>query len=202
MGKIIVSNIVSLDGNYEGPGNNVMMLPMDGGFDSYNLERMKHADAVLLGAKSYQLFSSFWPMMAENPDASPTHREFSTIYNKIQKIVVSDSMKESDLPEVWKDTTRIISKNVYDEIADLKKDTKGEIVMYGSHVLWNDLLKHGLVDELHFVIGNVVLGDGTPAFMETIAYDDAKTGLELLDLKKCEGSNNFVAKYKVVNKAA
>jgi hypothetical protein len=54
MRKLVVCNIMSLDGYYEGPGNNVMVLPMDASFDEYNLERIRAADAVLLGRTSYQ----------------------------------------------------------------------------------------------------------------------------------------------------
>jgi dihydrofolate reductase len=200
MGKIIVSNIMSLDGNYEGPGKNVMMLPMDGAFDAYNLERMKQADVILLGETSYKLFSSFWPGMASSAEASSTHREFSALYNKIKKVVVSENLTESDLPEVWKDTTRIISSDVYKEIEMLKNDTEKDIVMYASHILWNNLLSEKLVDELHFVIGNVILGTGTPAFENTIAYDYPKLGLELKSVQKCENSNNLVTVYSVVYK--
>lgn len=63
MRKLIVINIMSLDGCYEGPGRNVMALPMDPAFDSYNLDRMRAADTVLLGHNSYQGFSSFWPSL-------------------------------------------------------------------------------------------------------------------------------------------
>lgn len=79
MRKLIIINIMSLDGCYEGPGQNVMALPMDAAFDFYNLERMRAADTVLLGHNSYQGFSGFWPPLADNPDASPTHREFSRL---------------------------------------------------------------------------------------------------------------------------
>jgi hypothetical protein len=54
MRKLVVCNIMSLDGYDEGPGNNVMVLPMDASFDEYNLERIRAADAVLLGRTSYQ----------------------------------------------------------------------------------------------------------------------------------------------------
>ncbi|MEP6851525.1 MAG: hypothetical protein ABJA87_02505 [bacterium] len=76
MPKIIVVNICSVDGYYEGPGNNVMALPMDHAFDSYNLERIQAADTVLLGAASYRMFNGFWPAMANDPQASCTHRAF------------------------------------------------------------------------------------------------------------------------------
>lgn len=204
MRKLIVVNIMSLDGNYEGPGKNVMMLPMDGAFDSYNLERMKHADTILLGQNSYNLFSSFWPMMAENPDASPTHKEFSTLYNKIDKVIVSHDLKQDAIVEPWRGTTSIIGgEDVYGEITKLKGQSGKDIVMYGSRMLWNDLMAHGLVDELHFMIGNVFLGkDGTPIFTKTIAYDDPKVALELVDSRKFEGSQNLLAQYKVVYKNA
>jgi urease subunit alpha len=75
MRKLIVTNIVSLDGYYEGPGKDVMVLPMDHSFDAYNVERMREADTVLLGRNSYDAFKGFWPAMEHNPDATPDHRE-------------------------------------------------------------------------------------------------------------------------------
>ncbi|MFK7694932.1 hypothetical protein [Paenibacillus sp. HJGM_3] len=68
MRKLIVVNIMSFDGYSEGPGRNVMVMPMDGAFDTYNLERMQSADTVLLGGNSYRMFSGFWPAMATHPD--------------------------------------------------------------------------------------------------------------------------------------
>jgi dihydrofolate reductase len=197
MRRLIVCNIMSLDGYYTGPGNNIMVLPMDGAFDSYNLERMQAADTVLLGHNSYQMFSGFWPAMADHPEASATHREFSKLYNKIDKVAVSDHMTRQDTGP-WRETTRIIGGDqVYDEIAKLKKRSGKDIVMYGSRVLWNDLLAHGLVDELHFIVGNVILGGGTPILMEPIAYNDSKHSLELIDSRKFNGSENLLVQYQV-----
>jgi dihydrofolate reductase len=188
---------MSLDGYYEGPGRNVMVLPMDAAFDSYNLERMRAADTVLLGHNSYQMFSGFWPSMADHPDASPTHREFSRLYNKIDKVAISNRITLKDT-DPWRDTTRIIDgEHAYEEIAKLKRKRGKDIVMYGSRVLWNDLLIHGLVDELHFVVGNVVLGDGTPIFTEPIAYNDPKYSLQLIDVCKLKGSENLLVQYQV-----
>ena len=86
---------------------------------------------------------------------------------------------------------------MYDEIAKLKENPGKDIVVFGSRALWNDLLDHGLVDELHFMMGSVVLGDGTPIFVAPIAYDDPKTSLHLIDTRKCEGSNNLLARFAV-----
>lgn len=197
MRKIIVANIVSLDGYFDGPGKNVMALPMDESFDSYNLERMRAADTVLLGGTSYGMFSGFWPSMADNPNASPTNREFSRLYNQIAKVAVSDHLTLQDT-NVWRDTTRIISgSNVYAEINNLKQQSGKDIVMFASRVLWNDLLAHGLIDELHFIIGNVVLSGGTPIFTEPIAYNDPKRSLHLITSRKFDNSENLLVQYQV-----
>jgi dihydrofolate reductase len=105
MRKLIVTNIVSLDGYYEGPGKDVMVLPMDHSFDAYNVERMREADTVLLGRNSYDAFKGFWPAMEHNPDATPDHREFARLDNAIDKVVVSDSITP-DQTDPWRDTTR------------------------------------------------------------------------------------------------
>jgi dihydrofolate reductase len=203
MRKVIVINIMSLDGYYEGPGRNVMALPMDESFDSYNLERMRAADTVLLGHTSYQMFSGFWPAMADNPDASPTHREFSQLYNKIDKVAVSNRLTPQDTMGPWQDTTSIIGgDNVYDEIAKLKQKPGKDIIVFGSRVLWNDLLAHDLVDELHLMIGSVVLGNGTPIFVAPIAYNDPKLLLQLIDSRKFKGSENLLVQYGVKYKSA
>ena len=99
MRKLIVSNAMSLDGYYEGPGKNVMALfdyrwdyPTDESFDAYNAERLRAADTLLLGCVSYQGFKGFWPSVADDPDATPIQREISHLNNAIDKVVISDSL--------------------------------------------------------------------------------------------------------------
>src|SRR5438105_11287568 len=91
MPKLIVSNIMSLDGYYEGPGKDVMVLPMDEAFDAYNAERLRAAD-TLLGRTTYEGFEGFWPSVADDPKARPILREISRLDNAIDKVVVSDSI--------------------------------------------------------------------------------------------------------------
>jgi len=202
MRKLIVTNIISLDGCFEGPGANVMAMPMDEGFDSYNLERMENAGAILLGEKSCGLFNSFWPGMATNPDASPTNRKFSELYNVVPKIVVSNKLKKEDLAEQWQETTTFIGgDSIYNKIKEYKAEDGKDIVIFASRKLWNDLLAHGLIDELHFVVGNVVLGpDGTQMFDEAINYDDPKLALKLKDVRSLENSQNHVVVYEIAYK--
>ncbi len=72
MRKLIVCNIMSLDGYYTGPGNNVMVLPMDEAFDAYNAERLRAADTLLLGRTTYEGFKGFGPSVTADPSATPT----------------------------------------------------------------------------------------------------------------------------------
>src|SRR5690606_27130758 len=69
--KLIVCNIISLDGYVDGPGGDVMAMPMDGLFDEHNLERLRAADTLLLGRTTYLGLKGFWPAVAENPECSP-----------------------------------------------------------------------------------------------------------------------------------
>ena len=83
MRQVIVNNIMSLDGYYEGPGRNVMVMNMDKAFDGYTLERIQAAGIVLLGRTSFEGFSSYWPSIADarddpgNPALSADNRELS-----------------------------------------------------------------------------------------------------------------------------
>jgi hypothetical protein len=111
MRRFIVSIAMSLDGYYTGPDDNVMVLELDPAFDAYNAERLRAADTLLLGRRSFEGFKSFWPPVADDPDPRWTaaQREMSRLDNAIAKVVVSDSLT-SEQTEPWQDTTRIVSR--------------------------------------------------------------------------------------------
>jgi dihydrofolate reductase len=188
MRKLIVCNIISVDGFYSGPGDDVMAMPFDVTFSDYNAERLRAADTLLLGRRSFEGFRSYWPAVADDPDQPPVEREISRLNNAIDKVVVSDSLTDADLAP-WTNTRIVPRADAHRAVTELKAGEGREILMFGSHVLWNDLLRAGLVDEVHLMIGAAFLGDGVPVF------EGPRTGLRLLDAHVLDGSSLVLARY-------
>ena len=192
MRNVVVWNLISLDGYYEGPNQNVMALPLDEAFDAYSAERMEAADTILLGRRTYEGFREFWPPLAADESETAAHRTVSRCLNELPKLVVSDTLTLS-AAETWADTTEVVGRReAAARISELKLAAGGDILVAGSRTLWNSLLDQGLVDELHLMIGAVVVAAGTPAFQTA-----SKSSLRLHDLRQMEGSENFVAHYIV-----
>ena len=197
MRKIIVYNIISLDGYHTGPGNDVsVMFPMMGSrvFNGYNAELLRTADLFLVGRVSFELFQSFWPKIAENPTSdewTPEQREIIQEGKSVNTIVVSDTLTGN-----WPDIRIIRRADAYQQIAELKRQTGKDILMTGSRTLWNDLLAHDLVDEIHLMIGNVVLGEGVPVFV-----GKPPASLRLIDVRSWEDSDNILVRYEVLPKS-
>lgn len=191
MRKLIVSNIISLDGYYEGPGKDVMALPFDEAFSLYNAERLRAADTLLLGRTSFEGFKSYWPPVADDPDVRPVERDISRLNTAIDKVVISDSLTPEQIAP-WHNTRIVRRANAHEEVAELKRQPGKEILVFGSHKMWNDLLVGGLVDELHLMIGPAFLGGGTPVF-----EGRSRVALRLLESRTLEDSELVLVRYGI-----
>jgi dihydrofolate reductase len=194
MRKIIVYNVVSLDGYHTGVGNDVtVMFPMMGHtFNTYNAELLRTADVQLMGRVSFELFQSFWPKVAENPDAySDSERELSQAGKSVKGVVVSDTLEGN-----WQDLRIIRRRDAHQQITELKRQAGQDILITGSRTLWNDLLAHDLVDEIHLLVGSRILGQGVPVFA-----DQAPTALRLIETRRWEDSDSVLLRYAVIHKS-
>lgn len=168
-----------------------MAMPFDNGFSEYNAERLRAADTLLLGRKSFEGFRSYWPKVANDEKQPPLEREISRLNSAMEKVVVSDSLGPDGV-DGWGPTRVVRRGDAHAAIAALKESAGRDILIFGSHVLWNDLLAHGLVDELHLMIAPGVIGDGVRAFEAKPA-----SKLRLMHSRQFEGSSLLLTRYAV-----
>jgi dihydrofolate reductase len=189
---LIVTVISTLDGYAAGEGGNVFVMPIDLGFDRYNLERMRAADTMVFGASSFRGARGYWPAVAHDAGAPEVEREISRLHNTLHKVVISDSTAPDDTAP-WSDSTEVVRRaDARDRITELKAGEGGDIVCFGSMTTWNDLLAKGLVDELHILIGPGAIGAGVPTFAQPVQQE-----LTLVDVQRLADSGLVVLQYAV-----
>jgi dihydrofolate reductase len=147
-----------------------------------------------MGRISFELFQSFWPRVAENPTSdewTDSQRDLSQAGKSVKGIVISDTLKGN-----WQDVRIIRRRDAYQQLAELKRREGKDILITGSRTLWNDLLANDLVDEIHLLIGNLVLGQGVPVFV-----GKTPTSLRLIDTRRWEDSDNVLLRYEIPHKS-
>ena len=173
MGRIVVTEFVSLDGVVEDPGGAEDFKHSGWSFElsrgeegeKFKLDETMSSEALLLGRVTYEGFAKAWPTR---------DGEFADKFNTMPKYVVSSTLEE---PE-WNNST-VLKGDVAEEVATLKAKHEGDIVVHGSPQLVQTLVENDLVDELRLMVFPVVLGTGKGLFGET---RDKKT-LRLVDSK-------------------
>lgn len=190
MRKLVVTNLMSLDGYVAGPGNSLMGMPFGPGFSEYNLERLRTASTLLVGRMSFENFRAYWPSVADDDQQPPGEREISRLNNAIEKIVVSDTLSDGDLG--WAPSRVVRPADLNTQVEALKKADGQDILVFGSRQLWNELLELGLVDELHMIVGPGLMGGGVPAFKPKSA---AKLALQ--DARKLDGAGLTLLRYAI-----
>lgn len=162
MGKLVVTEFVSLDGVFEDPGgaegyeHGGWTFEYDRGEDGnrFKLDELMQAEVQLLGRKTYEGFAAAWPSR-EGP--------FADKLNSDPKVVVSSTLTNP----AWQNTT-VVSGDVVEEISKLKDKTHGVILVAGSGTLVGTLLAADLVDELRLMVFPTILGRGRHLFPDGI----------------------------------
>jgi dihydrofolate reductase len=176
VGRIVVTEFVSLDGVMEAPGggedfrHGAWTFEIDRGKegDQFKLDETLSSEALLLGRVTYEGFAAAWPSM------EATEGEFAVKFNTMPKYVVSSTLEN---PE-WNNST-VLKGDVLEEVGRLRRELDGDIVVHGSAQLAQTLIEHDLVDELRLMVFPVVLGTGKRLFGET----SDKKPLRLVDSK-------------------
>lgn len=173
MRKVIAVEMVSLDGVMEKPEEWAFSYSNDE-MNEANASGMAASDAMLLGRVTYEQMAGFWP---EQPGGTP----MVDYINSVSKFIVSTTLEE---PLQWNNST-LISGNVAEEIAALKRQPGKDITVLGSADLVQSLLRDGLLDELSLMVHPVVLGSGKRLFED-------RGNMEALDLADSKSFNTGV----------
>ena len=175
MGRIVVTEFMSLDGVVEAPGGGEEFkyggwsFEIDRGEEgnAFKLDETMSSEALLLGRVTYEGFAAAWPSRTDEFG-------FADKFNSMPKYVVSSTLKD---PE-WNNTT-VLGGDVVEAVSKLKQEQDGDIVVHGSPRLVQTLVEHDLVDQYNLMVFPVVLGAGKRFFGETTD----KKALRLVDSK-------------------
>src|SRR5258706_1556941 len=174
MGRIIVTEFVSLDGVIDTPGGKgdfkyagwTSDISRGAEGDKFKFDEAFNSEAQLLGRVTYVNFAAAWPSVKG---------EFADKFNALPKYVVSSTLKKGE----WGNTT-VLNGDMVEQVTNLKKIVDGNIVVHGSAKLVQGLLENNLLDELRLMIFPVILGSGKRLFGDTTD----KKQLQLIDSKK------------------
>jgi dihydrofolate reductase len=161
MGRIVVTEFVSLDGVMEDPGGAegfkyggwTFEISRGDEGDKFKLDETLGTDALLLGRVTYEGFAEAWPSR---------EGEFADRFNSMPKYVVSSTLDEPK----W-NNSKVLEGDLVEEVSKLRQEHEGDIVVHGSGQLARTLLEHDLVDELRLMVFPVVLGSGKRLFGDT-----------------------------------
>jgi dihydrofolate reductase len=176
MRKIIVSINMTLDGFMAGPqGELDWHFPLwNEEMSEFAVEQLSMMDSILLGRITYQAMAGYWPAEAVRQSSNRKKIDFAGMMNEHTKIVFSKTLTTT----AWQNT-RLIKRNIAQEVTRLKQEPGLDIIIYGSGSIISRLMRLGLIDEYVLWIHPVVLGKGRPLFKE---FPDRHT-LQLLRTK-------------------
>jgi dihydrofolate reductase len=155
MRKVIVSNLISLDGFIAGPKGEIDWFGWDKELESYSKEQLGSMGTILFGRVTYELMAGYWPTAT----ADTIDQIIINAMNNLPKVVFSKTLDKVE----W-NNSRLVKDDIEGEVAGLKRGPGKDIVIYGSGSIVSALAQAGLIDEYRIFVNPVVLGSGKPQF--------------------------------------
>lgn len=186
MRKLILFNMVSLDGFFEGPNHDINWHNVDEEFNEFAIEQLNTIDSLVFGRVTYELMASYWPTneaLTEDP-------VIASKMNNLPKIVFSKTLSGVD----WQNS-RLVKGDAAREISKLKKKSGKDLIIFGSADLAASLIKSNLIDEFRVMVSPILLGKGIPLFKGI----HEKLNLKLLKTRTFS-SGNVLLYYQPVKK--
>jgi len=175
MRDVIMFNAITLDGFFEGPGNDLSWHRVDEEFNAFAWEQIKGCDAILFGRKTYEMMASYWP----SPEGVTDDPVTAEMMNTWPKIVFSRTLKEA----AWNNTR--LANNAVDEVRRLKDQPGKPLTIFGSANLCAGLTAAGLIDQYRLLVMPVILGNGVPLFHHV----ESQLNLNLVDTRIFKNGN-------------
>lgn len=178
MKKIVMFNMISIDGYFAGAGGNIDWHQVDNEFNVFAADFINKCDTAVFGRITYDLFAGFWPTATSNT-STPENRLIAQTLNSMRKIVITHNKLGTNWEhsETWQDIK-------IDKIRELKQQDGKNIVIYGSGTIVKQLTDLGLIDEYHLIIAPVILGGG-----KTLFEGNSQKQLELIEAKTFTAGN-------------
>lgn len=176
MRKVILFNMVTLDGYFEGPNREIDWHVVDGEFNEFANAQLDGVDTLLFGRVTYELMAAYWP----TPAAAANDPITAGKMNRTSKVVFSKTLASA----AWQNT-RLVRGNAPDEVQKIKKEPGRDLIVFGSSDLAITLVQHGLIDEFRLMVNPVILGDGKSMFRGLLE----RQSLKLLKTREFRSGN-------------
>jgi dihydrofolate reductase len=151
MRRLIVSNVMSLDGFFEGPNGEFDWPVVEEEFFGYAREMLRSVDTILFGRRTYLFMAAYWPTAPRD--------EIAEQMNGLRKVVFSRTLERAE----W-ENSHLVRGDAAEEVVKLKRASGKDLVILGSASLASSLLTANLIDEYRVILEPVVLGRGNPLF--------------------------------------
>ncbi|MBL7899701.1 MAG: dihydrofolate reductase family protein [Crocinitomicaceae bacterium] len=175
MRKIISFMHISLDGFVAGPNGEMNWITVNDEIFNHVEKRINTGDTALYGRVTFLMMENYWPTAADKPNATNHDKVHSQWYKKIQKIVLSKTLNETNFKN-----TKIVSDKIAEQIQEIKQNAGPDILLFGSPSATHSLIKENLIDGYWLFVNPIILGQGIPLFKDV----PGKTKLDLISTKQ------------------